>query len=314
MKVKATTLRPHPDYEAHIAMNLDTDSGGKVSMEELQESIKAYKLSPGTEMKDIMIPGPDGVELKLRVITPAGLPENSPVILDIHGGGFVSGGLDIDNYRNIYLAEHTPCIVTSIEYRLATRENKASDLLMDCHAAYMWLCEHAGEIGGDPARIGIHGTSAGGNLSAGLALWIRDHGEPTPALTVLNCPALDVVTTNSKRMFGGLGSAAARFVDEVDSIFLKPDGGPISYYSMPLHCPNLFHLGPHMVVVAEYDPLRDYGLQYAMKLFADRVPCELIAAGRVTHGFCVVDKPLTHWVHDGVCASFRREFGIKDKV
>lgn len=312
MKVKATTLYPARGYETQIAMNLDTDSGGKVSMAEIQESIKAYTLAPGTTMRDIMIPGPtEGVELKLRIITPAGLGERSPVILDIHGGGFVSGNLDIDNYRCIALAEGTPCIVTSVEYRLATRENKSIDLLMDCRAAYLWLRAHAEEIGGDPERIGLHGTSAGGNLAAGLALWLRDHGEPTPALTVLNCPALGVATTGSKLMFGGLGSPAERFVDEVDNIFLKHDGGPISYYAMPLLCPNLSHLGAHMIVVAEYDPLRDDGLQYAMKLLGDRVPCELISAPRVTHGFCVVDEPLTHWVHSGICASFRREFGME---
>ncbi|MBR6208545.1 MAG: alpha/beta hydrolase [Oscillospiraceae bacterium] len=316
MKVKATALYPHPGYEAHVAMNLSTDAGGNVSMKELQETIKAYTLGPGTTMKDIMIPGPEeGVELKLRIITPAGLPEKSPVILDIHGGGFVGGNLDIDNYRNIYLAEHTPCIVTSIEYRLATRDNKAIDLLMDCHAAYRWLLEHAEEIGGDSSRIGVHGTSAGGNLSAGLALWIRDHGEPAPALTVLNVPALTMDMTESKLMFGGLmGAPMPSYLEEPEAIFLNPDGNPVSYYSMPLYCRDLQHLGPHFVVVAEYDPLRDEGLQYALKLLHYKVPCEIISAPRVTHGFCVVDQPLTRWVHDGICASFRREFGLEAKI
>ena len=312
MKTKVTSLYPYPGYEAHIAMNLTTDSGGKISMQELQETIKAYKLGPGTEMKDMMIPGPEeGQEIRLHLIIPAGLPEKSPVVLDIHGGGYVSGSPEIDNYRNIHIAEHTPCIVASVEYRLATRELPFPAQLMDCHAAYMWLREHAAEIGGDPERIGVHGTSAGGSLSAGLALYLRDHGEPAPALTVLNVPGMTPETTGSKLMFGNLGFSPASFYEEVDTIYHNPQGNAYSYYAFPAYCKDLKGLGPHMVIVAEYDPLRDEGLEYATRLLAARVPCEIISAPRVTHGFCVIDHPLTRWTHNGICASFRREFGME---
>ena len=312
MRVKSTILHPYPGYEAHTAMLLDTDAGGNVSMRELQESIKAYKLGPGTEMKDIMIPGPEeGQELRLHLIIPAGLPEKSPVILDIHGGGFVSGSVEIDNYRNIHLAEHTPCIVAAVEYRLATRDLPFPAPLMDCYAAYMWLREHAEEIGGDPARIGVHGTSAGGNFSAALALYLRDRGKPAPALTVLNVPSVSPELTPSKLMFGTLGAPDSAYYDEVDTIYHNPMGNPPNYYAFPAYCRDLRGLGPHMVVVAEYDPLRDEGLEYATRLLRAKVPCEIISAPRVSHGFCVVDQPLTRWVHNGICASFRREFGME---
>ena len=64
-------------------------------------------------------------------------------------------------------------------------------------------------------------------------------------------------------------------------------------------------------IVAEYDPLRDEGLEYATRLLMNRVPCEISCAPRVTHGFCVVDEPLTRYVHRGIAASLRREFGMK---
>ena len=310
MNVSATKLFPHPGYENHIAMNLNTDAGGQVSLQELQNSIKSFKLAPGTEMKDIEIPGTEeGQQLKLRVITPAGLPENSPVILDIHGGGWVSGGLDIENYRNVYLAEHTPCIVVSVEYRLATRETPFPAQLLDCRTAYLWLRENAAQLGGDPERIGVHGTSAGGNLAAALALYLRDHGERQAELTVINCPATTMAMTNSKRQFGML-SPAPEYAQSAESIYMNVNGEPKSYYTMPGFCPDFKYLKPHMVVVAEYDPLRDEGLSYALRLLEDGVPCEIICAPRVTHGFCVVDQPLTRWTHNGICAAFRREFGM----
>lgn len=311
MKVCVRELYPYPGYEDHVKMNIQTDEGGKVSMAELQAQIKAYKLGEGTTMKDIEIPGTEpGTTLKLRVITPANVPKPSPVVLDIHGGGFVSGNVDIDNYRNISIAEATPCIVVSVEYRLATRELPFPAQLMDCHTAYIWLTEHAAEIGGDPARIAVHGTSAGGSLSAGLALYLRDHGEQQPLLTVLVNPELGPGNTASALQMGYLG-AKTDYAHSPLAIYANISGEPLSYYAAPMLCPDLSGLGPHMVITAEYDPLRDAGLKYAMRLLEEQVPCEIYSAPRVTHGFCVMDRPLTHWVHRGIAGSLRREFGME---
>ena len=311
MKVCVRELYPYPGYEDHVKMNIQTDEGGKVSTEELQAQIKAYKLGEGTTMRDFEIPGvEEGTTLKLRVITPANAPKPSPVVLDIHGGGFVSGNLDIDNYRNIAIAEATPCIVVSVEYRLATRELPVPAQLMDCHQAYLWLTQHAAEIGGDASRIALHGTSAGGNLAAALALYLRDHGEQQPALTVLVNPILGVGLTASQLQMGYLG-AKTDYAHNVFAIYANMNGEAVSYYAAPLLCPTLEGLGPHMIVAAEYDPLRDEALQYAMRLLQEQVPCEVYSAPRVTHGFCVLDKPLTRWVHRGIAASLRREFGME---
>lgn len=311
MKICVRELYPYPGYEAHIRMNLQTDEGGKVSMEEIQAQIKSYKLGEGTTMEDIQIPGVErGTFLKLRVITPATVSKPSPVVLDIHGGGFVSGNLDIDNYRNISIAEATPCIVVSVEYRLASRELPFPAQLLDCHQAYLWLTEHAAELGGDPKRIAVHGTSAGGSLAAGLALYLRDHGEQTPALTVLMNPEVGPGATASGLQMGYLG-AKTDYAHSPFAIYADMNGEPVSYYAAPQQCPELSGLGPHMVVVSEYDPLRDSGLQYAMRLLAEQVPCEIYSAPRVTHGFCVIDQPLTRFVHRGIAGSLRREFGME---
>ena len=87
----------------------------------------------------------------------------------------------------------------------------------------------------------------GGSLSEGLALYLRDHGEPLPVLTVLNCPVLTPALTESKIMFGGLGAPAENYAKEFESIYLKPNGLPYSYYAMPSFCPDLRGLGAHMM-------------------------------------------------------------------
>lgn len=292
-------------------MVLDTDAGTRSTTDELQSAIMDYQLGAGTSMRDISIPGVEtDSPILLRVITPASLPKLAPAVLDIHGGGFTSGSVDIDNYRCISLAESTACIVVSVDYRLATRSLPFPNQLLDCYQAYRWLQQNGTDLGIDPTRIAVHGTSAGGNLAAALALYLRDRGEQAPALTVLNCPCLTDQTTPSKLQYGDL-SGTDRYYDTMEAIYLNADGHSRAYYAMPLDCNNLRGLGPHMLVVAEYDPLRDEGIKYATKLLYDGVPCELICAPRVTHGFCVIDKPLTHWVHRTIAASLRREFGME---
>ena len=311
MKTTVQNLFPYPGYEEHITMSLSTDSGSTPDMAAVQEKIKAYSLPEGMEMRDITIPGVEtGTELKLRIFKPSGSADHVPVLLDIHGGGFTSGSLDIDNYRCIALASMTPCIAVSVDYRLASRELPFPAQLMDCLQAYQWLTESAGKIGGDPSKIALHGTSAGGNLAAALALYLRDHALQTPALTVLNCPVLTDKMTASKLQFGNLSNTDV-YYDMMESVYLNMQGQDTSYYGMPLLCRNLQGLGPHIVIVAEYDPLRDEGLEYATRLLMNRVPCEISCAPRVTHGFCVVDEPLSRYVHRGIAASLRREFGMK---
>ncbi len=309
--------KAYPGYEYHLNLYDILANGTPEEKEKAnaaqQSYIKGYTLPEGMTMEDRMIPGTDpGTELKIRVYTPANLPEKAPVVLEIHGGGWVAGSLDIDNYRCIYLAEHTPCIVVGVEYRLTTPEIHFPAPLMDCYTALCWIHDHAEEIGADPERIALHGTSAGGNLVGGLALYVRDHGGPRISLAVMNCPACTGKTypsTYQNEKFALRTDGERR--DSAEFRYLGTMNGETpSYYAMPGYCQDLNGLCSMYLVVAELDPLRDEGMEFATRLLHDGVPCELILAPRVGHGFCVVDHPLTRWVHDGICASLRREFGM----
>lgn len=304
-------VNPYPGYEDHVNAQLGIGEV-KMSMEETQKRILGYTKKDDTEMLDRTIPGPDeGQDIKIRIITPADAPKPSPVVVDFHGGGWVSGSMDIDNYRNIALAEGTPCIVVAVEYRLTDDEISFPAPLMDCHAAYLWVTEHAAEFGGDPARVAIHGTSSGGNLACGLALYLRDRNEQMPKLTILNCPVLNEGNSTVSRMqLGPLGEVNTPYAKVVEHRYAGANGQAPSYYALPSFCPDLSGLGPMDIIVAEYDPLRSDGLDFAARLLAEGVPTEFMVAPRVTHGFCVIDQPLTRYVHRGICGSLRREFGM----
>lgn len=310
--------KAYPGYEYHLNL-YDIIAGGSEqekarAQEEQRKYISGYTLPDGMNMRDITIPGPEGDPLRLRIYTPAGLPKQAPILLEIHGGGWIGGSLDIDNYRCIYLASHTPCIVVGVDYRLCNERVHFPAPLMDCYAALNWIYDHSEELGGDKTRIAVHGTSAGANLTAGLALYVRDHGGPRISLSVLNCPPLTIETYPSTAQNSKFALNSGEVQSSAEYLYLGENGyngGIPSYYAMPGYCRDLKGLPPTCIVVAEYDPLRDDGLAYACRLLQTGVPCELISAPRVGHGFCVVDHPLTRWVHNGICASLRREFGME---
>lgn len=312
MHVCYRELQPYPGYEDHVAVILRTDRSDTADREAFQRAMLSYHMGEGTRMEDIRIPGAhEGQAIRLRVVTPGCFRPGMPVIMDVHGGGYSAGSLDIDNQRCITLAELSGCLVVSVEYRLTSEEVRSIEPLLDCHTAYIWLTEHAAELGADPKRIGLHGTSAGGGLCAGLALYLRDRDEPAPALTVLSCPTVDNVNTLSKLQFGMLESNEKPYPQIGQVLYAELNTGAVpNYYALPGRCEDLRKLGPHMVITAEYDPLRDEGLRYALRLLEHGIPCEILSAPRVAHGFCALEHPLSLWVHRGIAASFRREFGL----
>ncbi len=312
-------INTFPGYENHIASNMADKSNEDVARRAKAqvEAMIAYELPEGMTMEDKFIPGPDeGQELQIRVFTPANLPEKAPMILDIHGGGFVAGTVAIDNARCIALASRIPAIVVSVEYRLAGKDGIAFPKpLEDCHAAYMYLHEHADEFGGDAEKLGLHGSSAGGTLAAGLALYLRDRNEIQPALTVLNCPAvdLDIDSSLSMHRYIELKMGPDKKAIGAEAAYLGGyNGFAPSYYAFPKYCPDLGGLGSTMVIVAEYDTLRDSGLDYAQRLLKAGVPTELYQAPRVGHCYTSAPHPFTDLTHDMMAMSFKREFGQLD--
>ncbi|AMV39515.1 Carboxylesterase NlhH [Planctomyces sp. SH-PL62] len=114
-----------------------------------------------TRVEDRTIPGPGG-DLRLRVVTPVHLGEGpAPVVVFSHGGGWVVG--DLASHENLCraLANASGAIVASVGYRLAP-EHPFPAAAEDAYAALSWFGEHAGEVGGDPARLAVCGDSAGG--------------------------------------------------------------------------------------------------------------------------------------------------------
>src|SRR5699024_7568831 len=126
---------------------------------------------------DKIIPGPkDNPSLRVRIYEPTEKKGTLPGLLWIHGGGYVLGSADEDYMGQRFVLE-AGCVVVSVDYRLAP-EHPYPAPLEDCYAALEWFSSEAASLDVDATRIGIGGQSAGGGLTAGLALLARDRKGP----------------------------------------------------------------------------------------------------------------------------------------
>jgi acetyl esterase len=224
---------------------------------------------PRTE--DLSIPGPAGaIGARLYDAVGAGAPPQ-PVLAYFHGGGWVQGDLETHHGLCARLAQRARVLVVSVDYRLAP-EHKFPAAVDDCVAAYRWLRAHAGELGGDRARVAVAGDSAGGNLSAVVSQLAAGAGEPVPTCQVLIYPAVDfsLDTPSHHELAEGHVIPRERILWYSEQ-YLRGDADRIDLRASPLRATDLRGQPPTLVITGGFDPLRDEGLAYADRLRAGGV-------------------------------------------
>jgi acetyl esterase len=231
---------------------------------------------------DRTVPGPAG-DIPVRIYTPAGQAP-FPLLVYFHGGGWVLGGLETHDRICRSLANGAGSVVVSVDYRLAP-EHKFPAAAEDCYAATAWAAGNAASLGADPARVAIGGDSAGGNLTAVVAIMARDRGGPRLRHQLLVYPVTDATfDTPSYR------ENATGYFLETDGMrwfwnhYLTGDADRTNPLASPLRG-DLRGLPPALVITAEYDPLRDEGEAYAARLREADVPVTLTRYHGMIHGF-----------------------------
>jgi acetyl esterase/lipase len=232
----------------------------------------------GVTTSDHIIPGPIGApEVSVRVYRPDSSDEFLPALLWIHGGGYVLGSLQGDDYTVKCLVENVGSIVVSVEYRLAP-EHPYPAPLEDCYAALMWLATHTDELGVDATRIAIGGISAGGGLAAGLAILARDRAEMNVMFQMLFCPMID--DRNSTPSSYAITDPHMWNRDDNEqgwAAYLGGDGDSdkTSEYAAAARAENLSDLPPAYIPVGSLDLFLDENIEYAKRLNQAGVPAEL---------------------------------------
>ncbi|MEJ7832122.1 MAG: alpha/beta hydrolase [Nocardioides sp.] len=225
--------------------------------------------------------------LPARLYTPQDETSPGPLLVFFHGGGFMYGDLDSHDAPCRFLAERAGVRVLAIDYRLGP-EDPFPAAYDDALAAYQWVVSNAESLGADPARLGVGGDSAGGNLAAVVAIEAARQGWPL-ALQLLVYPAVDMTReTRSLELFADGFYLTARFMELANECYLPPGLDPRDPRVSPLFAdfadlPDA--LAPAYVVTAGFDPLRDEGEAYARKLVEAGVEVELKRFPDQIHGF-----------------------------
>jgi acetyl esterase len=241
----------------------------------------------GLDIEDRLIPGPEGApDVAVRVYTPSDRTGPVPAVLYIHGGGFFGGSIDLEHSGAVRTARELGVVVVSVEYRLAP-ENPFPAGLEDCYAALTWLHQSAGELGVDAGRIAASGGSAGGGLTAGLTLLARDRGGPPIVFQCLMIPELDDrLDTPSMQRFTDTPVWYRAAAERSWRWYLGDayGAGDVSPYAAPARAGDLSGLPPAYVTTMEFDPLRDEGITYALRLLQAGVSVELHSFPGTFHG------------------------------
>jgi acetyl esterase len=253
---------------------------------------------PIESVEDITIPAAH-LDLPARIYRPAGLTAPAGGLVHFHGGGWTLGDLSAADAVSRWLAHHAGIVVISVHYRLAP-ENPFPAALDDALGAYTHVATHAEEYGLDPARIGVSGESAGGNLAAVIAQETARAARggpsptttttpsptpaPTPALQVLFQPATDLSTKRaSYRLFGEGFTMTEADMDLYRRSYLGDHGSATDPRISPLLADDLSGVAPAYISTAGFDVLRDEGEVYARRLELAGVPVTLLRTPSLAH-------------------------------
>ncbi len=240
----------------------------------------------GLVVREMALPGTTAT---VRIVGPVDDERGRPVLLWMHGGGYIIGSAVQDDALCARYAQRLGVTVVSVDYRLAP-EHPWPAPLDDCVAAYDFVQREAAALGLDPRRVIVAGQSAGGGLAAALVLRLHDSGRPAPIFQLLVYPMLDDRT--AARTVEGL---TLRVWDQESNVLgwssylaRAPGGDGVTDHMAPARREDLRGLPPAWIGVGTLDLFHDEDLAYARRLVEAGVPASLEVVDGAFHGFDAV--------------------------
>lgn len=234
--------------------------------------------------------------------------ENAACLIDYHGGGFVLPAAPYHYSLAKEYALRAGCKVLFVQYRLAPKYPFPIPP-EDCYAAYVWVLDHAGELGIDPRRVAVCGDSAGGQLATVVCLMAKDRGRALPCGQMMIYPAAGNAETESMKKYTDTPMCNSKDIEKYGALYRPDPAVGNNVYASPVEAPSLAELPEAYIETAEFDCLRDGGILYAKRLRQFGVACELHNTEGTIHGFDIVlDSRIVRECVDRRIAFLKRVF------
>ena len=260
--------------------------------------LMSLPLTPDVQVDDDQLELQDRT-LNLRWYCPGNV-QGCPVVLNIHGGAWWMGNEFIDDAVMRHLCREAGAVILSVDYRLSP-EYVYPSALEDCYEALMYLVEQAPARGGDPARLVVHGTSAGGGLAAGLCSLSSQRGGPAIGMQALIVPVTDLTGERSGPSLQQFASGYVLTASDLTVMianYLPDKAARRDPLASPIYAGNLQEMPPTFIATAQFDPLRDQGEAFGELLVAAGVQLISNRYPGTIHGFFGSNKALQQCISD----------------
>lgn len=244
-----------------------------------------FSVRPEVITKDFRIKTSVGTEIKVRWYSPPGKEAAGAAIVYTHGGGRVSGSLQLYDRIVSHFAYHSGVPFLSVDYSLSP-EMQGETQAEETFSALAWLRKQAVEFGIDEHRIGVMGDSAGGGIAAATAILARDR-KVTLSRQILIYPMLDdrAIIPDARLLPFAVWTYDNNYTGWTASLGKERGEDAISPVAAPGRLLQFEGLAPAFISVGDLDIFRNESLAYAAKLAAAGVPVEFHLHAGVPHGF-----------------------------
>ena len=308
--------KPAAEMAAYLAQGPGLS---ELPLDEVRKSLEGAQAGvpmPDVDEAWITIPAEAG-EVRVLLFKPRGVDGPLPVVLYMHGGGWVFGSAASHGRLAAELAVASDAAVAFIEYTLAP-EAKYPVQIEQCYAVARWVTEQGATHELDASRIAVAGDSAGGNMATVLCLLAKERGDVTFVQQSMYYPMTDALTdqdSESFRLFQDGPYGDAKTMEWFWSTYLPEEELRSESTVSPLRATldELRGLPPALVIVDENDIIRDQGEAYATKLREADVPTASVRFNGTMHDFMMLavlrESETTHAAMSLAASTFRRAFG-----
>lgn len=268
------------------------------------------KRRAGVVTRDLKVPGGGGVQLEGRLYTPAGATGEEPLLVYLHQGGCVLGGLWMSDTWCSILADEARAVVLNVDYRHAP-EHKFPAPVEDAITAFEWAVANSKALGADGRRVGVGGDSAGGYLSAVVCLARKQAGLPQPDLQLLIYPCTDWTSVGgTMQTMANAYPLSAPLMDWFAGHYLSSQDERRDWRVSPALVEDKSGLARALVYTAGFDPLTTQAAAYADMLKDAGVETTYRSYRSLSHSFTVMAGvvPAARRALDEIAADVKRAF------